>query len=244
MKTALITGCNGGLGQTLLKKFASQGYDILACGYPYDEGFIKECGDIAAEYAVSIKTIFFDVTNNEELETGLAKISEYEGEIDLLVNNAGINIMKPTLFTELSDLEKTFRINYFAPVLIAKAVVEKMVRQGSGVIVNITSIGSMSHQTGGSCYDASKAALNQFTVSAAQEVAPFGIRVNAVACGPMNSPMFAGLPEKAQKNLIKSVAFKRLVETSEIADVVSFLASDQSGFITGEIIKVDGGAII
>lgn len=244
MKTALITGCNGGLGRTLLKQFASQGYSIFACGYPYDEAFVKECGDIAAEYAVDVKSIFFDVTNNEELEQGLAKISEFENDIDVLVNNAGINIMKPVLFTELTDLEKTFRINYFAPVLIAKAVAEKMVRQGSGAIVNITSIGSMSHQTGGSCYDASKAALNQFTVSAAQELAPFGVRVNAVACGPMNSPMFAGLPEKAQKNLIKSVAFKRLVETSEIAKVVSFLASDDASFITGEVVRVDGGAII
>ena len=244
MKTALITGCNGGLGRTLLKQFASQGYSIFACGYPFDEVFVKECGDIAAEYAVDVKSIFFDVTNNEELEQGLAKISEYENDINVLVNNAGINIMKPVLFTELTDLEKTFRINYFAPVLIAKAVAEKMVRQGSGAIVNITSIGSMSHQTGGSCYDASKAALNQFTVSAAQELAPFGVRVNAVACGPMNSPMFAGLPEKAQKNLIKSVAFKRLVETSEIAKVVSFLASDDASFITGEVVRVDGGAII
>ena len=244
MKTALITGCNGGLGRTLLKQFASQGYNIFACGYPYDEAFVQECGDMAAEYAVDVKSIFIDVTNNEELRQGLAKISEHENDIDVLVNNAGVNIMKPVLFTELSDLEKTFRINYFAPVLIAKAVAEKMVRQGSGTIVNITSIGSMSHQTGGSCYDASKAALNQFTISAAQELAPFGVRVNAVACGPMNSPMFAGLPEKAQKNLIKSVAFKRLVETSEIARVVSFLASEDASFITGEVVRVDGGAII
>ena len=244
MKTVLITGCNGGLGRTLLRQFASLDYNIFACGYPYDEAFIKECRVIAAEYAVEIESIFFDVTNKDELEKGLIKISEYENDIDVLVNNAGINIMKPVLFTELGDLEKTFRVNYFAPVLITKKVAEKMIRQESGVIINISSIGSLSHQTGGSCYDASKAALNQFTVSISQELAPFNIRVNAVACGPMNSPMFAGLPEKAQKNLIKSVAFKRPVETSEIAKVVSFLASSDASFITGEIIRVDGGSII
>ena len=84
MKTALITGCNGGLGRTLLKRFASQGYNILACAFPYNEAFAQECGDMAAKYAVSIKTIFFDVTNNEELESGLTKISDYDGDIELL----------------------------------------------------------------------------------------------------------------------------------------------------------------
>lgn len=244
MKTAFITGCNRGLGLTLLKWFASNGYDIVAHSRVYKEQWDKECREFESEFQVKIHNVYFELSDIEDLLRGLQRVSDMGLEIDVLINNAGVNIMKPLLFTEPADLEDTFSINYFAPVLIAKAVAEKMVRQGSGVIVNISSIGSMSHQTGGSCYDASKAALNQFTVSIAQELAPFGIRVNAVACGPMNSPMFTGLLEKTQKNLIKSVALKRLVETSEIAKVVLFLASEDASYITGEVIRVDGGAII
>lgn len=180
MKTALITGCNGGLGQRLLTRFASLGYNVIACSVSEDDAF----------------------------------------------------------------LQKTFVINYFSTVLITKKVAEKMVRQGEGSIVSISSIGSMGHQTGGACYDASKAALNQFTVSIAQELAPFGIRVNAVAPAPMNTPMFAQMPEKAQKNLVKSVAFKRPVEPEEVVDMVDFLCSENAKFVTGQTIRVDGGAII
>lgn len=244
MGAALITGCNGGLGQRLMDKFASQGNDIIACSITEDEQYLLKCKEIEHQYGISISHIVYDSTDIESFENALLQIEQYEGEISVLVNNAGVNIIKPLFYTELDDLKKTFMVNYFSTVLITKKVAEKMIRQGAGSIVNISSIGSMGHQTGGACYDASKAALNQFTVSIAQELAPFGVRVNAVAPAPMNTPMFANMPEKAQKNLVKSVAFKRPVEPEEVVELVSFLTSDTSKFITGQIIRIDGGAVI
>lgn len=244
MKTVLITGCNGGLGQRLLIRFASQGYNVIACSISEDDAFLKKCSKLEKEYGIAISHIVYDSTNSASLNAALDRIESLVGEINVLVNNAGLNVIKPLLYTEMDDLQKTFVINYFSTVLITKKVAEKMVRQGGGSIVSISSIGSMGHQTGGACYDASKAALNQFTVSIAQELAPFGIRVNAVAPAPMNTPMFAQMPEKAQKNLVKSVAFKRPVEPEEVVDMVAFLSSNDSKFVTGQIIRVDGGAVI
>jgi len=244
MKTVLITGCNGGLGKELLKKFTDNGYSVIACSFPQDEGFIKECDVIAQKQGVDIKHISFNSTNQDELEAGCKEIESIENDIDVLINCAGTNIIKPLMYTEYEDLQKTFMINYFATVLVTKAVVSKMMMQGNGCIINISSIGSLGQQTGGACYDASKAAMNQFTKSIAQELAPFNIRVNAIAPAPMRTAMFENMPEKTQKNLVKNVAFKRPVEPEEIANVASFLTSEGASFITGQIIRVDGGALI
>ena len=244
METALITGCNGGLGQRLLSRFAYQGYNIIACSIFEDEAFLKRCSDLEQEYGITIEHIVYDSTDTASMNGALERIEALDSEITVLVNNAGINIMKPLLYTEMEDLQKTFVINYFSTVLITKKVAEKMVRLGEGAIVNVSSMGSLGHQTGGACYDASKAALNQFTVSIAQELAPFGIRANAVAPAPMNTPMFAQMSEKAQKNLVKAVALKRPAEPEEVVNLISFLASKEASYITGQIIKIDGGAII
>ena len=244
MKTALITGCNGGLGKTLLKSFAQAGYNVIACVFPASDEFIDYCKTIESDFGIKVKQIVFNSTDNESLNRGLTEIESYEERIDVLVNNAGIVLMKPLLYTEVEDLHKVFSINYFATVMVTKKVAEKMIRQEGGVVINISSAGSLGHQPGGACYDASKAAINQFTRTAAQELGPFGIRVNAIAPGPMRTAMFDLLPEKTQKNLVKSAAIKRAVEPEEIAAIAVFLVSEKASFITGQIIGVDGGAII
>lgn len=244
MSAALITGCNGGLGVRILQRFASQGHDIIACSISESEDFLDLCKRLECEYQVHITHIVYDSTCKQSFLEALAKVESYNDEITVLVNNAGVNIIKPLLYTELEDLESTFTVNYFSAVMMTKIIASKMVRQNQGSIINISSIGSLGQQTGGTCYDASKAALNQFTKSIAQELAPFNIRVNAIAPAPMNTPMFVNMPEKTRKNLIKNVAFKRPVEPDEVVDLISFLCSDEAKFITGQIIRIDGGAII
>ena len=244
MATVFITGSNRGLGIALVRRFAACGYDVLAHSRKQYEDFQKECEVIAKENGVKIKHLYFDLSDTEQLSHALDTIEQRELEIDVLINNAGVNTMKPLLYTEYKEMEEAFRVNYFAPVMIAKCVSSIMMRQGYGSIVNITSMGSLGHQPAGSIYDASKAALNQFTVSAAQELAPLGIRVNAVACGPINTEMFTSMPDKVQSKLIKCTALKRAAEPSEIIDTILYLSSQGASYITGQIIRVDGGAII
>lgn len=245
MKTVLITGCNRGLGLTLLKKFASNGYDIIAHSRAYNEQWDKQCREFETDYQVKIHNVYFELSNKEDVLKGLERVIDMDLEIDVLINNAGINkVVKPILYLEYEDIEETFMVNYFTPVIIMKEVASLMVRQGKGAIINISSMMSESHQPCGTCYDASKAALNQCTKSVAQELAPFNIRVNAIACGIMSSGMSANLNEKAYNKILKTVALKRLAETEEIANVASFLASDAASYITGEILSVSGGAII
>lgn len=244
MGAALITGCNGGLGMRIMERFASLGHDIIACSIAENDDFLVLCSDLESKYNISITHIIYDSTDKQSFDAALSTIESMTMDISFLVNNAGINIIKPLFYTEMEDLQKTFMVNYFSTVMISKVVADKMIRQQEGCIVNVSSIGSFGQQTGGSCYDASKAAINQFTKSIAQELAPFGVRVNAVAPAPMNTPMFANIPEKTRKNLVKNVAFKRAVEPEEVVDLIEYLCSKESKFITGQIIRIDGGAII
>lgn len=245
MKTAFITGCNRGLGLTLLKKFATNGYDIIAHSRSYNEQWDKQCREFEVEYKVKIHNVYFELSVKDEVIKGLQEVSDLGIEIDVLINNAGVNnVVKPLMYLEYEDIEGTFMVNYFTPVIIMKEVASLMVRQGKGTIINISSMMADGHQPCGSCYDASKAALNQCTRSIAQELAPFNIRVNAIACGIMSSGMSANLNEKAYNKLMKTIAIKRSAETIEIANVALFLASDAASYITGEVVNVNGGAII
>lgn len=244
MATVLITGSNRGLGLALVRRFAALGYDIVAHSRKQYEAFEQECESIAKENGIKINHLYFELSDAEQLSQALESFEQSEIAVDVLINNAGINTIKPLLYTEYGEMEESFKVNYFAPVMITKCISSIMMRKGQGAVVNITSMGSLGHQPGGSIYDASKAALNQFTISAAQELAPLGIRVNAVACGPINTEMFSSMPEKVQSKLIKYTALKRVAETDEIIDAIVYLSTDKSSYVTGQILRVDGGAII
>lgn len=244
MPTVFITGSNRGLGLALVKRFASLGFDIIAHSRKKYDSLEGECHALEEEYGIKINNLFFELSDVNQLCQALESLEQSDKVVDVLINNAGINTMKPLMYTEYDDMEESFRVNYFAPVMITKCISGIMMRQGQGTIVNVTSMGSLGHQPGGSIYDASKAALNQFTITAAQELAPLGIRVNAVACGPINTEMFTSMPEKLQSKLVKCTALKRAAETDEIIDAIVYLSTNNSSFVTGQILRVDGGAIL
>ena len=241
---AFITGCNRGLGKSLLQKYAENGYDIIACTRNENSDFSEFCRHTEAVSGIKIYHIYMDLSCPEKIPDLINQVEQFDVDIDVLINNAGINPIKPLFYTDYPDLLQSFSVNYFSPVLITKHIAGIMIRQGHGSIVNITSIGSLGHQPGGCCYDASKAALNQLTITTAQELAPFGIRVNSVACGPIKTDMFGMMPEKAQKKLLGATALKRAASCEEIANMVFLLTSDSASYVTGQIFRVDGGAII
>lgn len=244
MSNVVITGCNRGLGLVLLETFAKNRYNIFACLRKENSEFLDICHRIEQVNGVNIHPVYFEMTDKEQIIKGMDEIASYDVGIDVLINNAAINIIKPQFLTEYEEVEHAFKVNYFAPFLITKHLSGLMMRQNKGCIINVTSVGSLGRQPGGACYDASKAALNQYTLSIAQELAPFNIRVNAVAPGPIKTDMFLNMKEAPQKKLEQSTALKRAAAPEEIAKVIMFLVSDDASYVTGQILRVDGGSII
>jgi len=242
MKTVVITGCNRGLGKKLLISFAEKGYNIIAIIRKAYPDFISYVESLKQENDVDVKILYADFRDENSLNGVLDEIEQMNVTIDVLINNAGINnSTRPIFNTEYSDVEDCFRVNYFAPFLITKRIASLMIHQSNGSIINISSTVSINTDMAESCYGASKAALNLFTKSVAQELAPFNVRMNAVACGVMNTDMFNTFDDKVKKKVTKRIGLKRPAELAEIAAMVLFLASDESQYITGSIIPVDGG---
>jgi 3-oxoacyl-[acyl-carrier protein] reductase len=241
-KTALITGCNRGLGKTLMNAFAADGYDIIAMVRNMDSGF-EETVKALQQQGTDVIPVCVELTDRMALQKALQDILAMERPIDVLINNAGINVSKPIFYTEYEEIERSFQVNYFAPFLLMKEISGLMVRQGYGNIINISSVTSLVTMPAGAAYNASKAALNYLTMSGAQELAQFGVRVNAIACGVINSDMFAELKPEVQKKNLKRVAVKRTAEYSEITNTALFLCSDKASYITGQVIRVDGGYV-
>lgn len=242
MKTALITGCNRGLGKQLLIDFSENGYNVIPLIRKQSDDFDRLCEKLCKKNGVNITSLYADFTSEKELEEAMDKL---EGrQINVLINNAGVNTKSaPIFYMEYQDVLDALKINYLAPFLITKHVSNIMIRQGFGSIIDITSTVSINVEPGETAYGASKAALNLSIKSIAQELAPFGVRINGIACGILNTGMYQEFDEKLKKKFLKRVAFKRPAELNEISDLALYLASDNSSYITGSIINIDGGFV-
>jgi len=241
MKTAIITGCNKGLGLKLLERFSKDGFNVIAINRKQYDEFDEITLAIESECSNHITKIYADLSDETSIDQALQSIAELGVSIDVLVNNAGTNIVQHIFNTEYHDLETIFKVNYFGPLMLTKGIANLMIHASKGSIINISSTMALHPDSGLSGYGASKAALNYFTESVGQELAPFGVRLNAVACGPMESTMYETLDDKARKKMLKRVAMGRIANPSEIIDVVCFLASEKASYITGSVISVDGG---
>ena len=242
MKTLFITGANRGLGLSIVEKFSSQGFNIIAQTRKKYFDFERHCAVLSEKYGVVIYHIYMDLGNQDSVLEGLTKFSKLRISPTVLVNNASMPYDKILLLAKLDVIRTVFQVNYFTPLLITQKVAKTMLKSG-GSIINISSVSSMTKQAAGAGYSASKAAMNVLTTSLAQELSQFNIRVNAVAPGGMNTDMFATTNAKNKEVLIESNAAHRVGEPQEIADVVYFLASPESSYINGQIIRVDGGMI-
>lgn len=230
-KIILVTGSARGIGAAIARAAKSQGMDVILHGK--DE--TPELKHLAAE--LGCRYVTFDVSNMAAVDEAIAGIDG----IDILVNNAGINPSKT--FQELSaqDWQDIFSTNVFGVVNVSRAVIASMIKRGAGVIVNLASIKALSSVSGKPAYAASKAAVMRMTASMAEEFAPHGVRVNAVAPGFTETEMTAKSMSPAIKAQIAKVPMKRMAKPSEIAEVVLFLASEKADYITGQTLVVDGG---
>lgn len=243
MKTLFLTGGNRGLGFEILKLFASKGFNIVVSTRKKYPEFEEQCKKLSANNGINIHVIYMDLSDRDSISLGLKEFSKLNIVPTVLVNNASMPYDKITLLSKIDDIEKCFQVNYFATVQISQYIAKKMMKNG-GSIINVSSVSSLTKQPAGAGYSASKAAVNVFTTSLAMELAPFKIRVNAVAPGGMNTEMFENTNEVNKKTLIENTSLKRVGEPSEIAEVIYYLASDKSSYINGQIIRVDGGLIL
>jgi 3-oxoacyl-[acyl-carrier protein] reductase len=240
-KTAIITGCNKGIGKVILDTFAQNGANIIACIRKETIEFNVYIESIKNMYSISITPIYFDLENSDEIKTAISKIISLKIKIDILVNNAGFASGAYFQMTPIVDLERMMKINFTSQIQFTQGISRYMARFKSGSIINIGSTAGLFGDVGMLSYGSSKAALIFATKTMASELGQYNIRVNVIAPSVTKTEMFDQMEENARIKLINSSAFKRAAEPIEVANVALFLASDLSTFVNAQTIRVDGG---
>lgn len=241
-KICIITGSGNGIGKTTAFKFAEEGAKVAVCDVNLEsvEATVREITDKGGE-ALGFKV---DVTNKEDIANMVKSLMEKYGRVDVLVNNAGI-IMDAQLSKMTEDqFDKVVNINLKGTYLCAQAVVDIMVSQGSGVIINASSVVGIYGNFGQTNYAATKWGVIGMAKTWAKELGKKGIRANAVCPGFIATPILDSMPEKVIKAMEEKVPMKRLGRPEEIANVYAFLASDEASYINGAVIEVSGGVTI
>lgn len=240
-KNIIITGCNRGIGKAILELFAAHGGNIWACSRSYSKEFEEELISLSNQYGVWIKPVYFDLLDEAEIKEAVSGIIREKRPIDILVNNAGIAYGGLMQMTPINKLKEVFQVNYFAQIFIMQLVAKVMVRQKHGNIINMASVGGIESNPGYLAYGSSKASLIWATQSVAKELGIYNIRVNAVAPGLTDTSMGNYKSEEELNKTIERTSLKRMAKPEEIAETVLFLASEKSSFVTGHILKIDGG---
>jgi 3-oxoacyl-[acyl-carrier protein] reductase len=242
-KTALITGATRGIGKQIAICLAQNGYDI-ALNYRTENDELKNTVKEIESYNVKCLPVKGDVSNFEDCERFTKEIIEKFEKIDVLVNNAGIT--KDTLLMRMKkeDFENVIDVNLVGTFNVTKNVISYMMKARSGRIINISSVVGISGNAGQTNYSASKAGIIGFTKSLAKEVGSRGILVNALAPGFIETQMTEVLKEEIKEEIAKTIPLKRMGTAQDVANVVKFLSSEESSYITGQVIQVDGGMLM
>lgn len=242
-KLAIITGGTRGIGKQIALTFAKEGYNI-AINYRTENEDLKNTKKEIEENNVKCITFQGDVTNFKECEQFVKQIVEEFGNIDVLVNNAGIT--RDTLLMRMKeeDFKQVIDTNLIGTFNVTKNVISYMMKARSGRIINISSVVGISGNAGQTNYSASKAGIIGFTKSLAKEVASRNITVNAVAPGFIETQMTDVLKDDIKEEIAKKIPLKRMGTPQDVANVVKFLASNDSSYITGQVINIDGGMLM
>jgi len=241
-KSAVITGCNRGIGKSILEVFSSNGANIFACVRKIDSELENFTNKLSHQSKNKIMLVEIDFSSSDSIKSCCEKINNYKIPIDILVNNAGIVDTSLFQMTKISDLKKIFEINFFAQTFFTQNILKQMMRNTKGSIIYISSTSALDNPTGRNAYSASKAALISQALTLSKEIGKKNIRVNVIAPGLTNTKMAT---ENTKKEIIQQVinsqSLNKIAEPTDIANAALFLSSDLSSHITGQILRVDGG---
>lgn len=236
-KVVIVTGGTRGIGFETVKAFKERNATVILFGSRKEtvDKAIKEFSDLN----LKVEGYYPNLNNYNEVNTAISLIASKYGHIDIIINNAGMSASKPIEQTSIEEYNSLINVNLNGVYYMCKAATPYL-KKSKGVILNTSSVVSICGQTSGVEYPTSKFAVNGLTLSLARELAPFGIRVNAVAPGITNTDMVSSLPKEMIDPLIKSIPLGRMGEPRDIANAFLFLASDMASYITGEVLSVDG----
>ena len=238
-KVAIITGSTTGIGRTIALMLAANGVDIVLNNV-IDQGAEETLAEIKAlgRRAIFLKA---DISDAEQGQALVDKVISEFGKVDILVNNAGITRDRLIPMMTEDDFDRVIRVNLKGTFVMTKAVYRPMMKQKSGVIINISSVIGVFGNAGQVNYSASKAGIIGLTMSTAKELGSRGVRVNAIAPGYIQTDMTGALNDEQRNKIAERISLMRLGTPTDVANLVTFLCSDESSYITGQVIKVDGG---
>ena len=244
-RVAVVTGAAGGIGRAIAAALYAEGASVAVADLD---------GDAAAAYAAELNAagtgaakafgVRVDVSNSTDVGAAVAVVERELGPVDVLVNNAGIDVIEPFVESKEETWRRIVEVNYLGPVLCTRAVLDGMIERGYGRIISISSNAGKVGSSGEAVYSGTKGGIIAFSKALAREMAAKGITVNCVCPGPTDTPLLGQIAERSQKMfdaLAKAVPMRRLGQPADIAPAVVFLASDGAAFITGQALSVSGG---
>jgi len=241
-KVAVVTGAARGIGQAIAKKLAQEGADVAICDLQAE--WLAETAGIVQGFGRKALPLAVDVGDSDAVNACISEVVKVFGKVDIMVNNAGIT--KDTLLVRMSDedWDAVLRVNLKGTFLFSRAVAKHMMKQRSGAIINIASISGIIGTAGQANYAASKAGVIALTKSTANELAGRVVRANAIAPGFISSKMTDALSEDVRKQYLSRIPLARFGTVEDIANAVVFLASEQSSYLTGQTLNVNGGMVM